>query len=1024
MSDFQENATNRLLEILRKQGTKSRKKPKPAEPDPSPKTKSESPESQSTSISSAQVHKDHVIDFLLSDLELEPAVEDSIPEKESVDVPEIPIEPIEEPRDTAPEITIDESPEDDAAELVFQAEQPEQIEPDVASSSPADEDDQELTFIPDDEEGVGPPKFDESSPPSETGEKDDQEDFSLTFRDEQGVEPAVTEGDSETAELPSTEDSELNLELEPSPAPSSLKEEAPATDLSPDSEDSVLESDELFDETLDSADTPPEKDTPVEEVQTSTEAETTPEASEPAPESDSPEGTDDIEFDFEALTESLKANKKQAPPEGSTDFDFSPLESTEPAVIEDTSDAEPESLPDEEPKAEVPTSTSEESPEAEEPDQKQTVEPTDSEEDPFANVDFGGREPISTEEQESDTTTEIPVETEEPEEDVLAEKEEQEEPTPDEEDNFDDFDDDLEESDTVTFFYQKEKKFSVKYLLSKIRPNRSRIGLDIGSYAIKYVLANDISGEISIEDFGYVKIPSNIRGNKKETATFIKNTVRSILSENELKKSKINLLISGSDIGIKNIQMPKVGKKELQEAVRWSTKKHLSFSADESVLDFKVLKETVVDGVPKLDILVVAALESLVEDQISFLSGLKIPSKILPTPLAMWRYYVGHYPTENLQNVMVIDIGHETTMINVIHDQELRFAREIGVSGKDLTEALIGSMTTSRGERVNVEEDQAEFFKIKYGFPLKETENRVTDEDIPLVQLSSRLRSPLEKLANEIQRSIQYYAKEFSFGPIDKIYLCGGTASMMNLVDFLSDYLNMDVQVSDPLRIWTIEKSLSNLELLEDNSTALATPAGISIDISPELNLLPQKYVQETQTRTLKTVFRLFLLAAVVSVVSLSTTVSMKGKTYTSELESLKQRVGQMSSLEKQVVQLQETKKDAQKKVGVLKKMFNEPTFNVQVLRIISNLLPENVSLESLENIGHITSSSQAQIRLVGYIETTKYDANVRLAELVMRLENSGYMTNVVLKNSQPVENDYFTGLQFEIQCQVNGYEG
>ncbi len=650
----------------------------------------------------------------------------------------------------------------------------------------------------------------------------------------------------------------------------------------------------------------------------------------------------------------------------------------------------------------------------------------DEEEDLFGGIDLGSPLAHATEDAEPEKEKEEPesVATETV-EDELAEREEEvsTETTPDDEEDFSDFDDDLENQGAVSFVYQKEKRFSLKYLKSKFRTSHSRIGLDIGTYAIKYIVANDTSGEITIEDFGYFKIPSTIRGNDKETETFIKSTIKKIVSNSELKKTRLNLLISGSDIGIKNIQMPKVGKKELQEAVRWSTKKHLSFSADESVLDFKVLKETIVDGVPKLDILVVAALETLVEKQVNLLSGLKTPTKILPTPLAMWRYYIGHYPTENLQNVMVIDIGHSTTMINVIHDENLRFAREIGVSGKDLTEALIGSMTTSSGERVNVEEDQAELFKMKYGFPLKEFEHRNSDEDIPLVQISSRLRAPIEKLANEIQRSIQYYAKEFSFGPIDKIYLCGGTAAMMNLVDFLSDYLNLDIQVSDPLNLWTIGKSLANIDVLEENSTSLATPAGISIDTTPDLNLLPEKYIQESQTKTIKTVFRLFLVVALAVVIGLSTSVSMKGRTLNSELDALKKQSSQMSPIEKDVIELQSTKQDAQKKVTALKKMINEPTFNIEFLRILSNVLPESVSLESVENIEQIRSSKQARIKLAGYIETTKYDANVKLAELVMLLQNSGYMTNVTLDNSQPVDSKDFIGMRFEISCRISGYE-
>ncbi|NOZ75906.1 MAG: type IV pilus assembly protein PilM [FCB group bacterium] len=989
MSDLQENATNRLLDILRDRGSKERKTKKSTVPKPKPAKKPEPTKAPKPSASKPSKSKGHVMDFLLGDLDVETVDEDSL---ETTQTPESQTLSESELGQSESQVTIQDQPESDRdLELIFKPDSKEEDGDSSESISSEDSGEElpELQFALDAaESGSVADKTPESAEESSIAD-DSGEDFSLMFKkdeDESGQEEKVSA-------LPEQK----------------TKPDKHAPDIETDStQPSVSPTKPVPIETSKAGESSSDKE-PAELDTTSVKSES---------------AADDIKFDLDALTQSLDDNKQKDQPEGSTDFDFDPLEPDKLTEKDSEIPAKEESI--ESAQKETADEKSTPDPEPGDTTPKETEEsPQDENEDLFADIDFGahkpelGPKPESPEQEHANIDKEVP-------EDVKSEDEDDELKTDktDDEDDFSDFEDELEDSGTVTFVYQKEKKFSLKYLLKKFHPSRSRIGLDIGSYAIKYILADDISGEISIQDFGYYKIPSNIRGNEKETASFIKKTVQSILTDSDLKKLKLNLLISGSDIGIKNIQMPKVGKKELQEAVKWSTKKHLSFSADESVLDFKVIKETVVDGVPKLDILVVAALEAMVERKISTLSGLKIPTKILPTPLAMWRYYVGHYPIENLQNVMVIDIGHETTMINVIHDQDLRFAREIGVSGKDFTEALIGSMTTSRGERINVEEDLAELFKFKYGFPLKENENRTSDEDIPLIQLSSRLRSPMEKLAKEIQRSIQYYANEFSFGPIDKIYLCGGTAGMLNITDFLADYLNMDVQVSNPLHLWSIGKSLANVDVLEENATALATPAGISIDTSPELNLLPEKYVQETQTKTLKTVFRLFLLTAVVSIISLSTTISMQGKTVNSELVSLKQRVNQMSPMEKEVIRLQDTKKDTRKKVDLLKKMFNEPTFNVQFLRIISNIFPESVSLESFENTGEITSSKQATVRIIGYIETTKYDANVRLAELVMRLENSGYMKNVILKDSQPVDSDSFVGLRFDIQCQITDYEG
>lgn len=612
---------------------------------------------------------------------------------------------------------------------------------------------------------------------------------------------------------------------------------------------------------------------------------------------------------------------------------------------------------------------------------------------------------------ESDTGTAV----EEPEADPIKYQEEaleEEEPIGDEMDEMD-------SDEPLTFVYQKERKFSPRAILLKLGAGRSRIGLDLGSYSIKFIVANEVTGEITIENYGYTKIPEPIRGNQEKVREFTKTTLKEILGQREIKKPHLHMVLTGSALGIKNIQMPKVSKKELKEAVRWATRKHLSFSADESVMDYKVLRETTVDGAPKLDILVIAALNTLIDENIDLLSKEKIPHKIIPNPLATWSYFKKIYPTEEAVNVMFCNVGHESTMITVIHKGELRFAREVGVAGKDFTQALVGNLITKAGARVNVEWELAETLKHKYGLPAEEHEHRLSDEEIPLEQISSRLRGPAEKLGNEIQRSMQYFNKEFSYGTIDKIYLTGGTASLMNLENFLQDYLNIDLDVCEPLKNINLGKQILDLDQLENNARALVIPTGVSLDTDSELNLLPEKLAQETQNVLLRSLFRVCLVVTLGVSLTLSSMTAMKSKDYEKRLSTYQEQIQQLSPLQKEYLALKDNQKEARQHLTALRRMHNEPTLNAQILKILSNLIPEHITLSKLIITDPKTNPVQANVTFGGVIKTSPYDRNVRLAEFIMHLENSGYMKKANLQTNRPFDSKEFTGMYFEIQTTI-----
>lgn len=67
-----------------------------------------------------------------------------------------------------------------------------------------------------------------------------------------------------------------------------------------------------------------------------------------------------------------------------------------------------------------------------------------------------------------------------------------------------------------------------------------------------------------------------------------------------------------------------------------------------------------------------------------------------------------------------------------------------------------------------------------------------------VAQVSEAISGVLIDLANEIRRSMEYYSVKYNNTP-SKVFLCGGTAKIPNLAEFLTRELGVPVEVANPL---------------------------------------------------------------------------------------------------------------------------------------------------------------------------------------------------------------------------------
>ena len=86
----------------------------------------------------------------------------------------------------------------------------------------------------------------------------------------------------------------------------------------------------------------------------------------------------------------------------------------------------------------------------------------------------------------------------------------------------------------------------------------------------------------------------------------------------------------------------------------------------------------------------------------------------------------------------------------------------------------------------------------------------------------------LVELANEVRRSVEYYATRYSKTPT-RIFLCGGTAKMPNLAEFLSRELGVPVEVADPVKNLRVNVPGCSPQYLREISPLFPVCIGLAI---------------------------------------------------------------------------------------------------------------------------------------------------------------------------------------------------
>ncbi len=351
---------------------------------------------------------------------------------------------------------------------------------------------------------------------------------------------------------------------------------------------------------------------------------------------------------------------------------------------------------------------------------------------------------------------------------------------------------------------------------------RSFIGLDIGSQTIKAI-------ELEPSGTGYRILragsgptpPGTVREGGVVEPNVLSNAIRGVLSSAGIRRGKVVSAVGGQAVIVRELKVPKMSQADLRQAVRFEAGRYLPYSVRDVSMDFDVLGEVTEEGQLKVEVLLVAARQEIVDKHVQALHDAGLHPMILDVEsFAVMRALESQARTDGGAAAAVfVDLGAETTDILVTEHDRLRLTRNVNIGGASLTRAVAA--------RLDVEFPVAEELKKDKGRVLLEGESLPDDQAV--LSIHEAMLPILTDLATELRRSLDYFQTRWRENRIGRVVLSGGTARLGNLDRFLSLELGIETIVGDPFTNCTVPESVLSTQERQRVAPAMSAAVGLAM---------------------------------------------------------------------------------------------------------------------------------------------------------------------------------------------------
>jgi type IV pilus assembly protein PilM len=286
----------------------------------------------------------------------------------------------------------------------------------------------------------------------------------------------------------------------------------------------------------------------------------------------------------------------------------------------------------------------------------------------------------------------------------------------------------------------------------------------------------------------------------------VADSIKGLMASAGIKAKRVVMAVGGRDVIIKKIAMDRMKETEAREVIRWEAEQHVPFDMDNVELDFQIL-DPEAEGL-QMTVLLVAAKRELVEHKLALLSEIGLSASVVDVDaFALHNAFEVNYPEAMRGVVGLVNIGHETTNINILDDGVPVLTRDIPIGTRRFKEDL------QRERGLSAESAEAVL--------------RGTDTNEALEPL---LESRGEELAVGIERAAAFLqSASRSAAGISRVFTTGGGARIPGLNKLLSDRLRIPVQLANPIEKLQVADGVFDQFSVDEVAPLLMLPIGLAL---------------------------------------------------------------------------------------------------------------------------------------------------------------------------------------------------
>ncbi len=337
--------------------------------------------------------------------------------------------------------------------------------------------------------------------------------------------------------------------------------------------------------------------------------------------------------------------------------------------------------------------------------------------------------------------------------------------------------------------------------------NKTTVALDIGSGLIKLVQISHGSGEPVLTKVATTQVVDDaiVEGEVMDKG-IVADAIRGLLASSGIKTKKVVTAVGGRDVIIKKITMDRMKEGEAREVIRWEAEQHVPFDMDNVELDFQILDPDA-DGL-QMTVLLVAAKRELVETKMALLADVGLePSIIDIDAFALHNAFRINHPDTARGVVGLVNVGHETTNVNILDDGVPVLTRDIMIGTRRLREDL-------QRER---------------GLSAEEAERMLQAPELDPA-LKPYLESRGEEIAVGIERAAAFLQSgSRSGGGVSRLFVTGGGSRIPGLTRVLADRLRLPVTQANPIERLQVAEGVFDTMEVDEVAPLLMLPIGLAL---------------------------------------------------------------------------------------------------------------------------------------------------------------------------------------------------